>query len=77
MLLLLMNVPILPCYCYTGSKKLVDVAWKVTNHGKDEGVVSDVVSSCPNDGECVMKSSIAPVPKFVSSTPVLACDLMR
>ena len=44
--------------------KFVDAAWKVTDHGKDEVVVSDDLSSSVNNGECVTKSFIVPVPKF-------------
>ena len=48
--------------------KLEDAAWKAANHGKDEVVVSDVLSSSANDGECMTKSFVVPVPKFLSDT---------
>ena len=44
--------------------KLADAAWKAADHGKDEVVVSDVLSSSVNDGECVTKSFVVPVLKF-------------
>ena len=48
------------------AKKLADAAWKVVNHGKDEVVMSGVLSSSASDGECVTKSFVVPVPKFPS-----------
>ena len=48
--------------------KLVDAAWKAADHGKDEVVVSEVLSSSTNDGECMTKSFVTPVPKFPSDT---------
>ena len=48
--------------------KLADAVWKAANHGKDEVVVSDVLSSSANDGECMTKSFVVPVPKFLSDT---------
>ena len=50
------------------AKKLADVAWKTADHGKDEAVVSDVPFLSAYDGECVMKSFVVPVPKFLSDT---------
>ena len=52
MLLLLMNVGILPRCRYTASEEvqIADTAWKVTDHGKDDVVVSDILSSSANDG---------------------------
>ena len=42
-----------PLVAATTSKEvqLVDAAWKAADHGKDEVVVSDVLSSRANDGE--------------------------
>ena len=50
------------------AKKLADAAWKAANLGKDEVVVSDVLSSSTNGDECVMISFIVPVSKFPSDT---------
>ena len=36
-------------------------------HGKDEVIVSDIMSSSAYDGECVTKSFVVPVPKFPSN----------
>ena len=47
-------------------KKLADAAWKEADHGKDQVVVSDVLSSSANDGERVMKCFVVQVPKFLS-----------
>ena len=66
------------------AKKLVNAAWKVADHGKDEVIVSDVLSSSASDGEteCVTKSCVAPVPKFPSDTKfpsdvlILTCTLL-
>ena len=48
------------------AKKLIGgcCIWKAADHGKDEVVMSDVLSSSANDGECVMKSFLVPVPKI-------------
>ena len=43
---------------------MADAAWKAADYGKDGVVVSDVLSYIANDGECMMKSFIAPVLKF-------------
>ena len=37
---------------------MVDAAWKAADHGKDEVVVSDVLSFSANDDEGVTKSFI-------------------
>ena len=50
------------------AKRLADAAWKAADHAKDEVVVSDVLSSSANDGKCVTKSFVVPVPKFLSDT---------
>ena len=50
------------------AKKLVDAAWKAADHGKDKVVVSHVLSSSTNDGECMMKSFVVPVPEFPLDT---------
>ena len=47
---------------------LADAAWKVANRGKDEVVVLDVLSSSANDSECMTKSFVVPIPKFLSDT---------
>ena len=49
------------------AKKMTEAAWKATDHGTDEVVVSNVLSSSTNDDECVMISFIVPVPKFPSN----------
>ena len=59
------------CHCSPSlplqqAKKLADAAWKVAIHGKDEVVVSDVLSSSANDKECMTKSFVVPVSKFPS-----------
>ena len=54
------------------AKKLADAAWKAADHGKDEVVMSDVLSSSSNDGECVMISFVVPVPKFPSDKKFLS-----
>ena len=38
----------------------------MADHGKNGVVVSDILSSSANDGECVTKSFVVPVPKFSS-----------
>ena len=57
---------------------MADAAWKAADHGKDEVIVSDVLSSSANDlwndGECMMKSFIVPVPKFPSDMKI-PCDM--
>ena len=69
MLLLLMNVAVPPrSLPLQQAKKLAEAAWKAVDHGKDEVVVSDVLSSSANDGECVTKSFVVLVPKFLSDT---------
>ena len=58
------------------AKKLADAAWKAADHGKDEVVVSDVLSSSANGDECVMISFIVPVPKFPSDVLTLKYTLL-
>ena len=49
---------------------MADAAWKAADHGKDGVVVSNVLSSSANDGECVLKSFVVPVPKFPPDTKI-------
>ena len=64
------------CHCSPSlplqQAKLADAAWKAANHGKDKVVVSDVLSSSANDGECMSKSFVVPVLKFLSDTKFLS-----
>ena len=52
--------------------KLADAAWKAVDHGKDKMVVSSVLSSRANAGECMTKSFIDPAPKFQADTKFLS-----
>ena len=60
----------------TTSASKVDAAWKAADHCKDGVVVSDLLSSSANDGECMTKRFVVPVPKFPSDVLTLKYTLL-
>ena len=59
------------------AKKFADAAWKAAYHGKNEVVVSDVLSSSANDSECMRDEKLrcSLVPKFPPDTK-FPCDMI-